>query len=59
MYKLHVKFESGGERKLNKTYDNVPTGKETFSCLPDTSVGQLKGKIGARFQVITSASKMF
>jgi len=43
-YKLHVKFESG---------------KETFSCLPDTSVGQLKGKIGARFQVPPSQLVLF
>merc|ERR1719234_2047245 len=43
-YKLHVKFESG---------------KETFSCLPDTSVGQLKGKIGAKFQVPPSQLVLF
>lgn len=43
-YKLHVKFESG---------------KETFSCLPDTSVGQLKGQIGARFQVSPSQLVLF
>ena len=60
-YKLHVKFESGGKKNPTKLMSivHVSTGKETFSCLPDTSVGQLKGKIGARFQVITSASKMF
>ena len=62
-YKLHVKFESGGkkskclsqvEMSKNKTHNvNLSTGKETFSCLPDTSVGQLKGKIGAKFQVIS------
>ena len=43
-YKLHVKFESG---------------KETFSCLPDTSVGQLKAKIGAEFQVPPSQLVLF
>jgi len=43
-YKLHVKFESG---------------KETFSCLPDTSVGQLKDKIGSKFQVPASQLVLF
>ena len=61
-YKLHVKFESGGKKyeiqrvernTQNKTHVNDSTGKETFSCMPDTSVGQLKGKIGAKFQVVT------
>ena len=43
-----------GKKKypIKNTLDNVQTGKETFSCLPDTSVGQLKAKIGAKFQVI-------
>ena len=35
------------------------TGKETFSCLPDTSVGQLKDKIGSKFQVKNNISLLF
>ena len=38
-------------KECTRSWHWSSTGKETFSCLPDTSVGQLKDKIGSKFQV--------
>jgi hypothetical protein len=61
LYKVHVRHESGEQFSAVQWKEShsvqcsgvTPlSAKETLSVAPDSSIGQLKGLIGAKFQVI-------